>query len=45
VGHRRRATLAARQRKDIGFINVTAVVMKRDDWQKNGHPFVKDESK
>ncbi len=40
-----RATLAARQLKDIGFTNVTAVVMKLDDWQKKGLPFVKDESK
>ena len=40
-----RATLAARQLKDIGFTNVTAVVMELADWQKKGHPFVKDESK
>ena len=40
-----RATLAARQLKDIGFTNVTAVVMELSDWQKKGHPFVKDESK
>ena len=40
-----RATLAAKQLKDIGFTNVTAVVMELADWQKKGHPFVKDESK
>jgi rhodanese-related sulfurtransferase len=40
-----RATLAAKQLKDIGFTNVTAVVMDLADWQKKGHPFVKDESK
>ena len=40
-----RATLAARQLKDIGFTNVTAVVMPLADWQKKGHPFVKDEPK
>ena len=40
-----RATLAARQLKDIGFTNVTAVVMELADWQKKGHPFVKDGSK
>ena len=36
-----RATLAAKQLKDIGFTNVTAVVMELADWQKKGHPFVK----
>ena len=40
-----RATLAARQLKDIGFTNVTAVVMQQTEWQKKGYPFVKDESK
>ena len=40
-----RATLAAKQLKDIGFTNVTAVVMNLADWQKKGHAFVKDESK
>ena len=40
-----RATLAAKQLKDIGFTNVTAVVMDLVDWQKKGYPFVKDESK
>ena len=40
-----RATLAAKQLKDIGFTNVTAVVIELADWQKKGHPFIKDESK
>jgi rhodanese-related sulfurtransferase len=40
-----RATLAAKQLKDIGFTNVTAVVMELADWQKKGYPFVKDGSK
>jgi rhodanese-related sulfurtransferase len=41
-----RATLAARQLKDIGFTNVTAVViMELADWQKRGYPFAKDKSK
>jgi rhodanese-related sulfurtransferase len=40
-----RATLAAKQLRDVGFTNVTAVVMELADWQKKGHPFVKDESK
>jgi len=40
-----RATLAAKQLKDIGFTNVTAVVMELADWQKQGYPFAKDESK
>ena len=40
-----RATLAAKQLKDIGFTNVTAVVMALADWQKNGYPFVTDEPK
>jgi rhodanese-related sulfurtransferase len=40
-----RATLAAKQLKDIGFTNVTAVVMELADWQKLGYPFAKDESK
>jgi rhodanese-related sulfurtransferase len=40
-----RATLAAKQLKDIGFTNVTAVVMELADWQEMGYPFVKDESK
>jgi rhodanese-related sulfurtransferase len=40
-----RATLAAKQLKDIGFTNVTAVVMNLADWQKAGHPFVRGEAK
>ena len=40
-----RATRAAKQLKDIGFTNVTAVVMALADWQKKGYPFVKDEPK
>jgi phage shock protein E len=40
-----RATLAAKQLRDIGFTNVTAVVMNLSDWQKAGHPFVRDETK
>ena len=40
-----RATLAAKQLKEIGFTNVTAVVMELTDWQKKGLPFVKDEFK
>ncbi len=40
-----RATLAAGQLKDVGFTNVTAVIMTLTDWQKRGLPFVKDEPK
>ena len=40
-----RATLAAKQLKDIGFTNVTIVVIKLEDWQKKGYPFVKDGAK
>ena len=40
-----RATLAAKQLKDIGFTNVTAVVMTWADWQERRYPIVKDESK
>jgi rhodanese-related sulfurtransferase len=36
-----RATLAAKQLRDIGFTNVTAVVIDITEWQKSGHPFVK----
>ncbi|HET7887627.1 MAG TPA: rhodanese-like domain-containing protein [Bradyrhizobium sp.] len=36
-----RATLAAKQLRDIGFTNVTAVVMDLAEWQKKGYPFVK----
>ena len=41
----RRAILSAKQLKDIGFTNVTAVVMELADWQQKGLPFVKDETK
>jgi rhodanese-related sulfurtransferase len=44
-GSGRRATLAAKQLKDIGFTNVTAVMMELTEWQKKGLPFVKGESK
>jgi len=44
-GSGRRATLAAKQLKDIGFTNVTAVVMELAEWQKKGLPFVKGQSK
>jgi len=40
-----RATLAAKQLKDIGFTNVTAVVMDLAEWQTKGYPFVKDGSR
>jgi rhodanese-related sulfurtransferase len=40
-----RATLAARQLKDIGFTNVTAVVMELAAWQRRGYPFVQDEAR
>ena len=40
-----RATLAAKQLRDIGFTNVTAVVMTLTDWEKKGYPLVKDEPK
>ena len=36
-----RATLAAKQLRDIGFVNVTAVVMDLAEWQAKGLPFVK----
>ncbi len=36
-----RATLAAKDLKDIGFTNVTAVVMDISKWQEKGHPFTK----
>ena len=40
-----RATLAAKQLKDIGFTNVTAVVMDLSEWQKKGNPFVKEDAR
>ena len=33
-----RGTLSARQLVDIGFTNVTAVVMEVADWQRRGYP-------
>ena len=36
-----RATLAAKQLQDIGFTNVTAVIMDLREWAKQGHPLVK----
>jgi rhodanese-related sulfurtransferase len=36
-----RATFAAKRLKDIGFTDVTIVVMDIDDWERQGHPFVK----
>lgn len=36
-----RATLATKQLQDIGFTNVTAVVMDLAEWQAKGYPFVK----
>ena len=36
-----RCTLATRSLQDLGFTNVTAVVMKLKDWIKAGHPFIK----
>jgi rhodanese-related sulfurtransferase len=33
-----RATLAAKQLKDVGFNNVIAVIMNFEEWQKKGHP-------
>ncbi len=35
----------AKQLKDIGFTNITIVVMNLDDWQKQRHPFIKNEAK
>jgi rhodanese-related sulfurtransferase len=36
-----RCSLAAKSLQDLGFRNVTAVVMKIEDWQKAGYPMVK----
>ena len=33
-----RATLAAKQLQDVGFINVIAVIMNFEEWQKKGNP-------
>ena len=35
----------ALQLKDIGFTNVTIVIMSLSEWQMKGHPFVKEEVK
>jgi rhodanese-related sulfurtransferase len=34
-----RASLAAKTIKDLGFTNVTAVVMHLAEWQQAGYPF------
>lgn len=36
-----RATLSAKQLQDIGFTNVTAVIMNFEEWQKKGNPLSK----
>ena len=36
-----RASLAAKSLKDLGFTDVTAVLMTLDEWQKGANPFVK----
>jgi len=36
-----RASLAAKALKDLGFTDVTAVVMNLDEWKKADNPFVK----
>ena len=36
-----RASLAANSLKDLGFTDVTAVVMSLEEWQKAGNPFLK----
>ncbi len=40
-----RATLAAKQLQDLGFTDVTAVVMRLEDWPKKGYPFVASQPK
>ncbi len=40
-----RATLAAKQLGDLGFSNVTAVVIRLEEWQAKDHPVVKNPSK
>ncbi|HUI97379.1 MAG TPA: rhodanese-like domain-containing protein [Xanthobacteraceae bacterium] len=40
-----RATLAAKQLKDLGFTDVTAVVMDLAVWQNRGYPFIRDGDK
>lgn len=36
-----RASLATKSLTDLGFIDVTAVIMKIDEWSKAGHPIEK----
>ena len=36
-----RATLATKELQDIGFTNVTAVIMDLREWAKNGNPLLK----
>jgi rhodanese-related sulfurtransferase len=36
-----RASLAAQSLAELGFTHTTAVVMRLEDWQQAGHPFVK----
>ena len=36
-----RASLAAKSLKDLGFTEVTAVVMSLEEWHKAGNPFLK----
>ena len=36
-----RATLATKQLQDIGFTDVTAVIMNFEEWQKKGNPLSK----
>jgi rhodanese-related sulfurtransferase len=40
-GNGRRATLAAKQLKDIGFTNVTVAIVDMTDWEKKSYPLVK----
>jgi rhodanese-related sulfurtransferase len=35
-----RASLAAKSLKDLGFTDVTAVVMSLEEWQKAAYPFI-----
>lgn len=36
-----RATMAAKTLKDVGFTDVTAVIMRFTDWQARGYPLAK----
>lgn len=40
-----RAILAAKQLRDVGFTNVTAVVMTLTDWERKGYPVTKEQAK